>query len=151
MSNGQKRPRQGSSSLPSKKPFLDVQNQGSAPKPTRKSKGKPERNLKPKASVENGGAKPSTHSKARAGKASNNGTSWLFFFSQALLNFLVASDMEPKGTQDAVVSTRLSDYKSTLIVSAPPQSQARAEKLCMYIKFLPVPRSVILILSHLSR
>ena len=105
MSNGQKRPRQGSSSLPSKKPFLDVQNQGSAPKPTCKSKGKPERILKPKASVENGGAKPSTHSKAWAGKASNNGMSWLFFFSQALLNFLEASNMEPKGTQDAVVST----------------------------------------------
>ena len=74
-----------------------------------------------------------------------------FFFSQALLNFLEASDMEPKGTQDAVVSTQLSDYKSTLIVSAPPQSQAWAEKPCMYIKLLPVPRSVILILSHLSR
>ncbi|KAE9384479.1 hypothetical protein BT96DRAFT_1098130, partial [Gymnopus androsaceus JB14] len=56
-----------------------------------------------------GGVKPSTHSKARAGKANNN-----------------ASDTETKSAQG---STRLSDYKSTLNVSAPAaQSQARAEK-----------------------
>lgn len=80
MVNGQKRPRQeSSSSRPGKKPLLDVQNQGSATKPTHQSKGKPGKTLKPNTFVKNGGVKPSTHSKARAGKANNNGMSWFFF------------------------------------------------------------------------
>jgi len=79
MVKGQKRPHQESSSRPGKKRFLDVQNQGSATKPTHQSNGKPERILKPNTFVKNGGAKPSTHSKARAGKASNHGMSWFFF------------------------------------------------------------------------
>ncbi|KAE9388865.1 hypothetical protein BT96DRAFT_1003807 [Gymnopus androsaceus JB14] len=109
MVNGQKRPHQGSFSWPGKKPLLDVQNQGSATKPTHQSKGKPGKILKPNMFVQNGGEKLSTQLKARAGKASNN-----------------ASVTE---TNSARGSTRLSDYKSTLNVSAPAaQSQAQAEK-----------------------
>lgn len=142
MSTRQKRPRQGSSSQPTKKPFLDVQNQGSSSQPSKtpsldvkkqgssvtptyKLKSKPERILKPNLILTNRGEQQSAHP--------SNGN--LFLISEpCLLTVFEAHTMDIDALH-AETSTRLSDYKSTLIMSAPPPAKpqaATAKLMCMY-------------------
>lgn len=146
MGTGQKRQRQGSSSQPSKKPLLDVQKQGSSQTGKKslpelkklgshKSKGNHERILKPNISITNslGDQDFSDSSKGRS----------LFKFFPELhsLYFWEAGNMDIKNTSLPERSTtRLSDYRSTLVISA-PKAQALAQPetlLCIYMLFSSV-------------
>lgn len=150
MSTRQKRARQGSSSQPAKKPFLDVDKQGSDSNSTRKSTGKHKEILKPNVLMTNSGERHSTHSaRIQANTASKDGIYLLFF----LLHWTPLTLFQVGSVANAETSTRLSDYNSTLIISAPPAPiQAKALKpLCMYIHSCDLLLILLILYIFLSR
>lgn len=138
MSTRQKRLTQETSSQPTKKPLLDVQTQKSASKSGDTSQRKAGAIFKPNRSITNAGVKhcaPST--KTRTGKERNNCMPlFLIFLHSADFFYIEANVIEIDDAHDATtnMSVRLSDYQSTLITSAPPQSLAKGgNQLCLFL------------------